>query len=97
MSKLKPLNGFLILKPVEEQEQTYGNIVIPDLGKERPEMGEVVATSETYNWHIGKFVKSVVEVGQKVLIPKMGSMKITIEGEDYFIAKDTEILAVLND
>jgi chaperonin GroES len=97
MSKLNPLNGFLVLKPVEEQEQTYGNIVIPDLGKERPEMGEVVATSETYNWHTDMYVKSTVEVGQKVLIPKMGSMKITIEGEDYFIAKDTEILAVLKD
>ena len=97
MSKLKPLNGFLILKPVEEQEQTYGNIVIPDLGKERPEMGEVVATSETYNWHTDTYVKSTVEVGQRVLIPKLGSMKITIEGEDYFIAKDTEILAVLKD
>jgi chaperonin GroES len=97
MSKLKPLNGFLILKPVEEQEQTYGNIVIPDLGKERPEMGEVVATSETYNWHTDTYVKSTAEVGQKVLIPKLGSMKITIEGEDYFIAKDTEILAVLKD
>jgi chaperonin GroES len=97
MSKLNPLNGFLILKPVEEQEQTYGNIVIPDLGKERPEMGEVVATSETYNWHTDTYVKSTVEVGQKVLIPKLGSMKITIEGEDYFIAKDTEILAVLKD
>jgi chaperonin GroES len=97
MSKLNPLNGFLVLKPVEEQEQTYGNIVIPDLGKERPEMGEVVATSETYNWHTDNYVKSTVEVGQKVLIPKMGSMKITIEGEDYFIAKDTEILAVLKD
>jgi len=97
MSKLNPLNGFLVLKPVEEQEQTYGNIVIPDLGKERPEMGEVVATSETYNWHTDTYVKSTVVVGQKVLIPKMGSMKITIEGEDYFIAKDTEILAVLKD
>ena len=97
MSKLKPLNGFLILKPIEEQEQTYGNIVIPDLGKERPEMGEVVATSDTYNWHTDSFVASAVQVGQKVLIPKMGSMKITIEGEDYFIAKDTEILAILND
>jgi chaperonin GroES len=97
MSKLNPLNGFLVLKPVEEPEQTYGNIVIPDLGKERPEMGEVVATSETYNWHTDTYVKSTVEVGQKVLIPKMGSMKITIEGEDYFIAKDTEILAVLKD
>ena len=97
MSKLKPLNGFLVLKPVEEQEQTYGNIVIPDLGKERPEMGEVVATSDTYNWHTDSFVAPAVQVGQKVLIPKMGSMKITIEGEDYFIAKDTEILAILND
>ena len=97
MSKIKPLNGFIVLKPVEEQEQTYGNIVIPDLGKERPEMGEVVATSETYNWHTDTYVKSTVEVGQKVLIPKLGSMKITIEGEDYFIAKDTEILAVLKD
>jgi chaperonin GroES len=97
MSKLNPLNGFLVLKPVEELSQTYGNILIPDLGKVRPEMGEVVATSETYNWHTDTYVKSTVEVGQKVLIPKMGSMKITIEGEDYFIAKDTEILAVLKD
>jgi chaperonin GroES len=97
MSKLKPLNGFLILKPVEEQEQTYGNIVIPDLGKERPEMGEVVAVSETYNWHTDSNIKSTLNVGDKVLIPKMGSMKITMEGEDYFIAKDTEILAVITE
>ena len=97
MSKLKPLNGFVILKPIEEQEQTYGNIVIPDLGKERPEMGEVVAVSETYNWHTDAMVQPILKIGQKALIPKMGSMKITIEGEDYFITKDTEILAVLND
>lgn len=97
MSKLKPLNGFVILKPIEEQEQTYGNIVIPDLGKERPEMGEVVAVSETYNWHTDAMVKPILTVGQKVLIPKMGSMKITVEGEDYFITKDSEILAILND
>jgi chaperonin GroES len=97
MSKIKPLNGFIVLKPVEEQEQTYGNIVIPDLGKERPEMGEVVAVSETYNWHTDTNVKSGINVGDKVLIPKMGSMKITMEGEDYFIAKDTEILAVITE
>jgi len=97
MSTLKPKNGFTILKPVEEQEQTYGQIVIPDLGKERPEMGEVIAVSKTYNWHRGEFVDSQFEIGQKVLIPKMGTMKITVEGEDYFITKDTEILSVIED
>jgi len=97
MSKLNPKNGFTILKPVEEQEQTYGNIVIPDLGKERPEMGEVIAVSQTYNWHRGEYVDSQFQVGQKVLIPKMGTMKISVGGEDYFITKDTEILSVVED
>jgi len=97
MSKLNPKNGFAVLKPIEEQEQTYGNIVIPDLGKERPEMGEIIATSQTYNWHRGEFVDSQFQVGQKVLIPKMGTMKISVGGEDYFITKDTEILSVVED
>jgi len=97
MSKLNPKNGFAVLKPIEEQEQTYGNIVIPDLGKERPEMGEIIATSQTYNWHRGEFVDSQFQVGQKVLIPKMGTMRISVGGEDYFITKDTEILSVVED
>jgi len=95
MSKLNPKNGFAVLKPIEEQEQTYGNIVIPDLGKERPEMGEVIAVSQTYNWHRGEYVDSQFQVGQKVLIPKMGTMKISVGGEDYFLTKDTEILSVV--
>jgi len=93
MSKLNPKNGNVILKPIEEQETMYGNIVLPDLGKERPEMAEVIATSQTYNWHKGEYFPSQLEVGEKVLIPKMGAMKITIEGEDYFICKETEILS----
>jgi co-chaperonin GroES (HSP10) len=51
MSKLNPLNGYLVLKPIEEEEQTVGNIIIPDLGKERPELGEVIATSRVYNYN----------------------------------------------
>ena len=93
MSELKPMNGNVILKPIESQEETFGNIIIPDLGKERPEMAEVVATSPTYNWHKGEAVESALKPGMKVLIPKMGGMKITIDGEDYFIAKEQEILS----
>ena len=96
MSKLQPLNGYIILRPIEEEEQTYGNIVIPDLGKERPELGEVVAVSETYNYHSDQFVKSHLQVGDKVLIPKMGSVRITVEGEEYFICKEQDIYSKFN-
>lgn len=94
MDKLTPLNGNVIIKPIEFEEQTYGNIVIPDLGKEKPEIGEVIATSSIFNWHTGQDVLSRLVVGQKVLIPKMGSVKITVDGEDYIVTKETEILAV---
>jgi chaperonin GroES len=94
MSKLTPLNGHVILKPIEEQEQTYGNIVIPDMGKERPEIGEVVEVSSTYNWNKGDWKHTELKVGQKVLVPKLGASKITVDGEDYYITKETEILAI---
>lgn len=95
MSKLTPMNGNIILKPIETQEETYGNIIIPDLGKERPEMAEVVETSRTYNWNTGEYVNTQLEIGDKVLIPKLGGMKITIEGEDFFICKEGDILSKL--
>jgi len=81
-------------KVLRKEGQTYGNIVIPNMGKEKPEIGLVVAVSDTYNWYTGGVYKSKLEPGEKVLIPKMGSMKITVDGEDYFITKETEILAV---
>jgi chaperonin GroES len=95
MNKITPLNGFILLKPIETQEETFGNIIIPDLGKERPEMGEVVATSDIYNYHTDKFVISTLEVGEIALIPKMGSQRIVLDGQDYFICKETDILGVI--
>ena len=95
MSKFQPLNGYLILRPIEEEEQMYGNIVIPDLGKERPEMGEVIATSSTYNFNSDKFVESNLQVGDKVLIPKLGSLRITVEGDEYFICKEQDVYSKL--
>ena len=96
MSKLQPLNGYLILRPIEEDEQTYGNIVIPDLGKERPEMGEVVAVSRTYNYNSDTLVPSALTVGDKVLIPKLGSLRITVEGDEYFICKEQDVYSKIN-
>ena len=53
MSKLRPVNGNVIIRPIEEEEQMSGNIIIPDMGKERPEMGEIIAISKIYNFNKG--------------------------------------------
>ena len=95
MGKIKPVNGVIVLKRIEEEEQMYGAIVVPDMGKEKPEIGIVVETSDTYNWHRGDYYRSKVQVGDKVVIPKMGSMMVSNEGEDYILIKETEILAVI--
>jgi chaperonin GroES len=95
MKKITPLNGYVVLRPVESEEETFGNIIIPDLGKERPEMGIVVATSHVYNYHTDKLVISTLEEGEVVLIPKLGSQRIVIEGEDYYICKESDIFAVI--
>ena len=71
-----------------------GNIVIPDMGKEKPEIGEIVAASDTYNWHTGEYYRTKLIPGQKVLVPKMGSVKISVDGDDYIITKESEILSI---
>jgi chaperonin GroES len=93
--KITPLNGFILLKPIETEEETFGNIIIPDLGKERPEMGEVVGTSDVYNYNTDKLVISTLQVGDIVLIPKLGSQRVVLDGQDYFICKESDIFAVI--
>ena len=95
MKKITPLNGFVVLKPIDTEEETFGNIIIPDLGKERPEMGKVIASSNVYNYHTDKLVISTLEEGEIVLIPKLGSQRIVVDGEDYYICKESDIFAVI--
>jgi chaperonin GroES len=95
MSNIKPLNGIIVLKKLEEEEQTYGQIVIPDMGKEKPEFGIVVAVSDTYNWHAASYKRTDLQIGQKVVIPKMGTMNISEDGEDYILIKESDVLAII--
>jgi len=95
MSKLKPVNGNVILRPIEEEEQMKGNIIIPDMGKERPEMGEIIEIAPVYNFNKGEYIPDILKVGMKVLIPKMGAMSITIDGEEYYITAQSSILSIV--
>jgi chaperonin GroES len=97
VSSLKPVNGNVILRPIKEEEQMAGNIIIPDMGKERPEMGEIVSLSPVYNFHTGQYVPSILKVGMKVLISKMGAQSVTIDGEEFYITAEPSILSIIEE
>jgi|TARA_B110000908_G_scaffold122091_1_gene143181 chaperonin GroES len=95
--KLIPQNDRVLIKPVDEGEQMYGNIVIPDLGKEKPEMGEVLAIGPGRMSEFGKYVTVQAKVGDIVLVPRIGTLRMDFEGEEYYIVQDKEILATIKE
>ena len=97
MKKLNPCNDRVVVKPIEEDEQLYGNIIVPDMGKERPEMGEVVASGPGRMSEFGKHIPVKAKVGQVVLVPKIGSIRVELEGQEYYIVQDREILAIVEE
>jgi len=96
--KLLPTNDRILLRPIDEGEQTYGSIVIPDMGKEKPEMGEVLAIGPgRLSEHNQLITVRSCKVGDVVLVPKIGTLRIDFEGDEYYIAQDREILAVVKE
>jgi chaperonin GroES len=97
MKVLEPQNDRVLIQPIEEDEQMYGNIVIPDMGKERPEMGEVIAVGPGRQSEFGQYIRVNAKVGDVVLVPKIGSLRIEFEGQEYYITQDREILATVKE
>ncbi len=94
--KIKPLGDRVMIKTVEEEERTEGGIIIPDTAsKEKPQQGEIVAVGAGKTNDDGKTQPMSVTVGDKVLYSKYGGSEITLEGEDYLIMRESDILAIL--
>jgi chaperonin GroES len=97
---LSPSNDRILIRPIDEGEQTYGNIVIPDMGKEKPEMGEVLAVGPGRQSELdpSKIISvRSCKVGDTVLVPKIGTLRIDFDGEEYYLAQDKEVLAVVKE
>ena len=92
---IEPLGDRVVILPREEEEQMYGNIVVPDTGKEKPEMGNLLAVGEGRVTSEGAIVQNQLEVGQTVIVPKFGAQTVIIENETYIIASENDILGII--
>ena len=93
--KIIPLHNNVVLKQTDNTEEMYGNILIPDMGKEKPLMGEIVAIGSGRTTETGAYVKTTLEPGQTVVFPAFGGVKINVDGEEYVVCKETDLIAVL--
>ena len=92
--KIRPLNDRVLVKRLSEEVMTKGGIIIPDSAQEKPAEGEIVAVGPGKLDDSGKRVALGVKAGEKVLFSKYGGTEVKIEGEDYLIMREDDILGV---
>jgi|TARA_Y100000004_G_C8937516_1_gene422756 chaperonin GroES len=97
MSKnLEALFNAVIVKPIEADEEQYGNIIVPDMGNEKNQMGEVVAVGPGKPTITGEFIKTILSVGDVVVLPTQGFTKLPYDGEEYWVGPENQVLAKIN-
>jgi chaperonin GroES len=93
--KIRPLQDRVIVQRVQEEEKTKGGIIIPDSAKEKPQEGKVVAVGKGKVNDDGKLTQLDVKAGDRILFGKYSGTEVKIDGEDYLIMREDDILGVL--
>ena len=94
--KLEALFNAVIVKPLEVEEETYGSIVVPDIGKDKNEHGEIIAVGPGQHTISGTFIPTISKVGDIVVLPTQGFTKLPYDGEEYWVGPENQILAKIN-
>jgi chaperonin GroES len=93
--KVKPLADRVVVKPLEDAEQMRGGLYIPDTAKEKPQQGEIVAVGPGKVGDDGKRVQPELKVGDKVLYGKYSGTEVSLDGGQYLILRESDVLAVI--
>jgi len=93
--KLKPLADRVVVEPAPPDEVSKGGIILPDTAQEKPQQGTVAAVGEGKISDSGNLVKMTLKAGDKILYGKYSGTEVTIDGTDYLIMRESDILAVL--
>lgn len=94
--KIRPLGDRVLVKPLDKEKQERGGLIIPDTAKEKPQEGEIVAAGKGKTTEDGKVLPMDVKVGDKVLYGKYSGTEIKIDGDDYLIMHQEDILGILD-
>ena len=94
-SPIIPLSDKIVILPIEEEEQKYGNIIVPDAGQEKPEIGKVLAVGPGRISTNGTLIPNRIEVGVTVMVPKFGAQKVELENETYIMAGESDVLGII--
>ncbi len=94
--KIKPLSDHILIEPLPKEEKTKGGILLPEtVEKERPEQGKVIAVGPGRKTSSGKIIPLEIRPGQRVLFTKYGPNEIKVDNKEYLIAKEEDILAII--
>jgi len=96
MLNVKPLRDRVLVRRLEESEEKVGGIIIPDTAKEKPQQAQVMAVGSGRILENGTRVPLAVKAGDKVLLGKWSGTDVTIDGKEYLILKEDEILGILD-
>src|SRR5450432_4777821 len=96
MAKFTPLHDRLLVRRIEEGETTRGGIIIPDSAKEKPQEGEVISVGRGKSNDEGKVFPLVVKDGDRILFGKYSGTEIKLDGEDFIIMREEEVLGVVS-
>ncbi len=93
---IKPLSDHILIEPIKGEEKTSGGIFLPETAeKEKSEQGKVIATGPGKKTDDGKIIPMSIKPGDKVLFQKYGPNEIKVDGKEYLIAKEEDILAII--
>ncbi len=95
-TSIRPLHDRVLIRRIEEQEQAHGRLIIPDTAKEKPQQGEVVAVGQGKLDKDGNRIPPVVQAGDRVLFGKYSGSEVKIDGEEFLIMREDEILGVFS-
>jgi chaperonin GroES len=94
-TKFRPLHDRVVVKRVEAEEKSKGGIIIPDIAKEKPQQGEVVAVGPGGRDENGKLIPMDLKAGDRVLFGKWSGTEVKLDGEELLIMKESDIMGVI--
>ena len=95
-TKFRPLHDRVVVRRIDAEEKTKGGIIIPDTAKEKPQEGEVIAVGPGGRDESGKLTPMDVKAGDRVLFGKWSGTEVKLDGEDFLIMKESDIMGVID-